>query len=188
MQSWKQILHEIPFPFCTWFPLPPFQPAPPQWRAVQAWFLSLARLQPQIPGLCSGFPLGLTRSLSTKHRLLIICLKSPLRPTGRYDHPIVVKTVLCVVIVEKMFYKCVHGEKRNWGGGMFSLYQWNNLISAKNLRSGPLWGTLSLGFTLETICSVHEYWLPREIQASQSFGLTSGGIPYPSQPRLGLSF
>ena len=90
---------------------PPSLPAPPQWGAAQAWFLSLARLQSQISSLCSGFPLGLTRGLSTKHRLLIICLKSPLCSTGRYEHPLVVNTVLCVVIMEKMFYKCVYGGK-----------------------------------------------------------------------------
>ena len=99
MQSWKQILYKTPFLLLHLVSPPPSLPAPLQWRAAQAWFLSLARLQRHIPSLCSGFPLGLTRGLSTKHRLLIICLKSPLCSTGRYNHPSVVNIVLCVVMM-----------------------------------------------------------------------------------------
>lgn len=79
--------------------LPPSLPAPQLWRAVQACFLSLANLQSQLPGLCSGFPLGLTRGLSTKRRLLMICLETTLYSRGKYDCLLVANTMLCVVVM-----------------------------------------------------------------------------------------
>lgn len=89
---------------------PPSLPAPPQRRAAQAWFLSLARLQSQIPSLCSGFPLGLTRGLSTKRRLLIICLKSPLHSAGKYDRPFMVNCAVCCHDGENVLRVCVWRE------------------------------------------------------------------------------
>lgn len=113
MQGWQHILQESPFPRGT-----------SAWRAAQAWFLSLAKLQSQIPSLCSGFPLGLTRGLSTKRRLLIICLKIPLRSTGKYGHPLVVTTLLCVVTVQRVFCKWMHAGKWTWGrGDVFTLLE-----------------------------------------------------------------
>lgn len=92
-------------------------------RAAQVCFLSLTKLQSQIPSLCSGFPLDLTRGLSTKHRLLIICLKTPPHSTGKYNHPLVVNaTAACchggVCVLQVV---CTQGSELG-GVGMFSLY------------------------------------------------------------------
>lgn len=52
----------------------------------------------KIPRLCSGFPLGLARGLSTKRRLPVICLETPLYSRGKYDRPSVGNATLCVVM------------------------------------------------------------------------------------------
>lgn len=168
----------------AWNPLPirhlapcPRLVSPSTRRAAQACFLSLAKLQSQIPSLCSGFPLDLTRGLSTKHRLLIICLKIPLRSTGKYDHPSVVNTTAVCCRGGVHVLQVVRKLESELGGrwDVFTLLE-KQPPPCQNpkLRSGPPWGALSLGFTLETICSLHEDWLPREILASQSPGLMSG--------------
>lgn len=84
-------------------------------RAAQVCFLSLTKLQSQIPSLCSGFPLDLTRGLSTKHRLLIICLKTPPHSTGKYNHPLVVTPLLRAVMVECVFCKLYARREVNLG-------------------------------------------------------------------------
>lgn len=82
---------------------------------------------------------------------------------------------------------CVWREV-NWGVGCFHSTSETTSSLPKNLRSGPLWGTLFLVFTLETICFLHERWIPRESLTSQNLSLMSREIPYPNQPRLDLSF
>lgn len=57
---------------------------------------------------------------------------------------------------------------------MFSLLEKQLPLCQKPMIWSPLGNSLSLGFTLETICALYEYWLPREILASQSLGLMSG--------------
>lgn len=109
----------------AWNPLPvlhlvPTPPSLPSTVTLQAWFLSLARLWFQIPTLCSGFLLSLTRGLSTKRRLLIICLKSPLRSAGRYDYPLVVNTAVCCHCGEYTLQACVWRESDwEWWGVWF---------------------------------------------------------------------